>query len=153
MGYTAQGTKSWIIKITSGDQSTTSNVAANVTDLVLSNLQANSVYTVSGNLNVSCNNTGGVKIASSLPTSSTLMLWMMARAGSATADTMISMNANGTLSGAFCTASQGSGCMIMGTITTGSTAGSFQLQFASGTNTQTSTILQEGTFLLITKVA
>lgn len=141
-----------VIKITTGDQTTTSNVAANVTDLVFS-LQANSVYTIYGVLNFGCNNTGGVKFAATIPASTTISLWLNGRSANATSPVIVPIVASATLTvTAMCTLNGGGGCLIAGTITTGSTAGSFQFMFASGVNTETSTMKQEGTFMNISKV-
>lgn len=141
------------VKITTGNQTTTSNIAGNITDLIFP-ATANSVYTVDGVFHIGCNNTGGVKFAITLPTGSTI--WMMVD-GTTTANTAFirqAITASATLTGTAVNQENAQRTVrLSGTITIGSTAGNVQFQFASGTDTQTSTIYQEGTFLRIQNVA
>lgn len=130
---------------------TTSNVAANVTDMVAS-LEANKVYNIDMVLNIACNNTGGVKIAFTIPAGTTFRFAATGRANNATSPQMQLMTASGTLTtNAYCTANTDGFIIIKGTVTTTGTTGNLQLQWASGTNTQTSTIYQEGTYMQIVK--
>lgn len=144
-----------VMKITTGDQTTTSNVAANVTDLVLS-VSANKRYRIHGVLHIGCNNTGGVKIAIGLPTGASMFASLTGR-GNPANTTSVGIGAivtSASLSSAsFCIGNSVSGHVIVdGEITVDSTAGNIQIQFASGVNTQTSTIYQQGSLIEITEV-
>ncbi len=148
-------TTAWInsLKITTGDQSTTSNLAGNITDLIYP-VVINSVYTFQGIFKISCSSTGGVKFAVTTPAGVTLWLNILGSTTSNTAVSFQSITASATLIGtAYCQEAQNRTVIINGTFTVGATPGNIQFQFASGTNTQTSTIFQEGTFLRIQKVA
>ena len=138
--------------MTGGNQTTTSNVAANVTDMVFL-LAANSRYAIEGVLHLGCNNTGGVKICHTLPAGATSHMNVLGSTSVNTAFLWQPETGIGTLVGPYCSENNANrGVFYSGTTTTAGTAGNWQLQFASGTNTQTSTIYQEGTFLQFTKI-
>lgn len=146
---------STIMKITTGDQTTTSASVTNVTDLIQA-VSANKRYRISGVIHLGCNNTGGVKIAVSLPTGATMFVSLTGRGnpGNTTTVAIGAIVTSATLSSAsFCIGSSSGGhVLIDGEITTDSTAGNIQIQFASGTGTQTSTIYQQGTILEIREI-
>lgn len=146
-----------IVKITTGDQSTTSNVASNITDLVFP-LSTNSKYEIHGSIHIGCNGAGGVKFAITTPASSVQTMFVQGVTSSNTVQRMDNLTTSGTLSGgAYNTVAaigaNGGNVNFVGTITTAGTSGNFQVQFASGTNTQTSIVYQEGTCFKIQKIA
>jgi hypothetical protein len=144
-----------VMKMTTGDQTTTSNVAANVTDLIIS-VSANKRYRIHGVLHIGCSSTGGVKVAIGLPTGASMFVSLTGR-GNPANTTSVGIGAivtSASLSSAsFCIGNSVSGHVIVdGEITVDSTAGNIQIQFASGVNTQTSTIYQQGSLIEITEV-
>ncbi len=141
------------LKLTAGDINTTSNVAGNMAGMSFP-LAINSRYKINGVFNIGCNNTGGVKFAMTLPASATVNVWLSGRGANATSPVFSPIQASATLNAtAFCTVNGGAGLTMDGEIATGATPGTFQMQYASGTNTQTSTILQLGTWIYIEKIA
>ncbi len=143
--------KEWDLYLTNGDQSTTSNVASNVTDLVSTTLEINKRYKIEGFLHIGCSSTGGVKLQITIPTGATLWVDAYGYAATGTSFTRTSLTASATLSAvAFCTVSSVNGmARLTGEIVIDGTAGTIQIGFASGTNTQTSTIYQAGTIITI----
>lgn len=140
------------LSITNGNQTTTSDVAGNISDLVYA-VSANSVYTINGSFHIGCNNTGGVKLAITTPASTTQWLNVWGPTTANTAFITQNITASGTLIGTAVNQENAQRTVyISGTITTAATSGNLQFQFASGTNTQTSTIYQEGSFLRIQKI-
>jgi len=139
-----------------GDQSTTSNVATDITELVFS-VAANKRYFVRGHIRVGCNNTGGVKIAATVPASATFYNAVAGRSAITTPATVAigAINSSGSLSTAtFIVANNAFGFIeIAGEFTIGATAGNVQFQFASGTNTQTSTVYQQGTQISVIELS
>lgn len=140
--------------ITTGNQSTTSNVAANITDLVSPTLAANKRYKISGVIHFGCNNSGGIKYQITLPAGATI--WIMGHSNLTNANTItwVPIISSGTLSASFSgvnAVDYGALC-IEGEIRIGATAGVIQFGFASATNTQTSTVYQLGTQLTLTQI-
>lgn len=144
--------KIWDLYLTGGDQSTTSNVASNITDLVFTPT-INKRYSFKGVIHIGCNNTGGVKVQVTLPTGSTMFLALNGFSTASTVPLYSSLSASSTLSSAYCTVNSSNGFVfISGEVTIGATAGNIQFGFASTTNTQTSTIYQLGTQILIKQI-
>ncbi len=143
-----------IVVVPTGDQTTTLDTAVSVTGLLVA-LEANSVYKVEGFVHHGCNNTGGVKFAYTIPASTTAFLNLTGFASTATSMVTNAIVASATLSAnAFCTANNANGrLVVVGTITTGATAGNFVFKFTSTTAGQTSTIYKEGTVITVTKIA
>jgi len=140
--------------ITTGNQSTTSNVAANITDLVSPTLAANKRYKISGVIHFGCNNSGGIKYQITLPAGATI--WIMGHSNLTNANTItwVPIILSGTLSASFAgvnAVDYGALC-IEGEISISATAGVIQFGFASATNTQTSTVYQLGTQLTLTQI-
>lgn len=140
--------------ITTGNQTTTSNVASNITDLVSPILNANKRYKISGVIRFGCNNSGGVKYQITVPSGATL--WIMGHSNLTNANTITwtPVLSSATLSPSFAgvvSADYGALC-IYGEISIGATAGVIQFGFASATNTQTSTVYQLGTQLTLTQI-
>jgi hypothetical protein len=133
--------------LTAGNQTTTSNAASSITALVHS-ASASKRYIIDGIIHIGCNGNGGVKFQVTAPTGTTLYLGF-AGYTSGTAVTVGTINALSTLTAqSFNNANGQLGYVyIKGEIVTSTTAGNIQFGFASGTNTQTSTIHQLGTYI------
>jgi hypothetical protein len=137
--------------VPTGSPSTTSNLASDVTGMTAT-LEANSKYYIFGTI-VQETGSGGIKFAMSLPSGA---LGALGGSGLGTSFTSINysaFNQSGALNPtAWQRTAAGYNCTFTGWITTGANAGTFQLRFASGTNGQTTTIYNEGTFLKIEKL-
>jgi hypothetical protein len=133
--------------ITTGDQTTTSNVASNITGLVTPTLTINKRYYFEGFIHIGCNNTGGVKLQVTIPTGATMNIGLVGNNTSGTTTTWGTLVTSATLStGAFTAQNNSTGQLkVSGEVQMSSTAGTVQFGFASTTNTQTSTIFQLGT--------
>lgn len=153
--YATLATQPRSIYMDAGDQSTTSNVATDITELVFS-VAANTRYFVRGHIHLGCNNTGGVKIAATVPAGATFYNALTGRSGTTTplAPAIGAIVSSGSLSTpTFIVANNAFGWVeIQGEFTIDATAGNVQFQFASGTNTQTSTVYQQGTQISVTEL-
>lgn len=134
------------IYITTGDQTTTSNVNTGITGLSVS-AEANKRYAFDGFIHVGCNNTGGIKFTVTVPSGATLNFGFDAPATPNTSNGIKQfINASGTQTAALCNANSALGIVeVRGEVTIGATAGTIQFGFASSTNGQTSTAYQNGT--------
>lgn len=122
------------------NQTTTSNSATNVNNMSFS-IGANDVWSFEFRMQNGCSSTGGVKWALTVPTGATFRATAQGMAASATARTSSVMSVSGTLSIAFnAVANQNGFTDITGTVAGGGTAGTVQLQVASTTNGQTTTV-------------
>ena len=125
---------------------TTAITASNITGLTTFILEANSTYAISGQYFYGCNGTGGVKFAHSLPSGGTSAV---SHNGISTSNAAFQTGSasNGNLNAtAFNRVISNSYTTFGGLITTVSTAGTVDMQFASGVAAQTSTIF--GSFSL-----
>ncbi len=139
--------------ITTGDQTTTSNVATNITGLVTGTLEANKRYYFEGIIHIGCNNTGGVKIQATLPTGATVFFSTLGFTSSSSTHTSGNIIASATLGTSYCTLSNTVGYIrIAGEVQMSSNTGTAQFGVASGTNTQTSTVYQLGTCVSYKKI-
>lgn len=144
-------TESYIL-LSGSDLTTTSNVASNITGLVSATLDSNSTYIFSGRIQLSCSNTGGVKLTATVPSGTTIDLSIVCPT-SVTGEQAANIRTAGTLSAAMSTvASTKNDAFIFGIVRTSSTTGVVQFKFASGTNGQTSTVYSANTFLEVKKV-
>jgi hypothetical protein len=143
--YTAIKTKrDYLI---TGNQTTTSNLASAVTELVYS-ASANKRYSVSGYIRIGCNNTGGVKLSVTIPSGASMAISLNGIAGSGTSLLYSNINISNTLTGGAYNTFNGTSIInVSGEVELSSTAGNIQFNFASTTNLQTSTIYQLGTLL------
>jgi hypothetical protein len=125
----------------SSTQTTTADTPQNITGLSFP-IAANAVYNFTAELQLGCNNTGGVKLAIDFPSGATIRAMAEGSSSGITAQTSAVITAAATLSGvAFNTVnSQGGRAKISGTIRNGSNSGNFQLQFAAGVSGQTATV-------------
>lgn len=135
-----------------GDQTTTSNVAVNITDLVLP-LAINKTHKFTGTFRIANNNTGGIRFQLTVPTGATIVFNIFGATSSTSAFITGTTFTSATLFTTFVTFTPTSiMIMINGEVVMGSTAGSMQFGFASGVNTQTSTIFKTGTHLTVTQI-
>ena len=133
------------------DQTTTSNVAANITGLVTATLGTNKTYIVRGviSVNSAAGAAGGTRIGATLPTGATSIIFLSGR-GTAT-----TMTQEASVDGALQTtasnriAASSSDLIVSGNITTSSTAGTVQFRFASGTNLQSNSVIAARTYIEI----
>jgi len=141
------------ILLSGSDLTTTSNAASNITGLVSSTLDSNSTYVISGRIQLSCSNTGGVKLTATIPSGATVNLSIVCPT-TGTGEQAANIRTAGTLSAAMSTigTSTVNDAFIFGLVKTSSTTGTVQFQFASGTNGQTSTVYSANTFLEVKKV-
>jgi hypothetical protein len=119
---------------------TTTTLASTITGLTTFTLEANSTYNIDGQFFLSCNGTGGVKFGHSLPSGGVSVVSYI---GTTTAITGVvnQSKSNGNLISTAVNRLIGSTYLIFGgLITTVATAGSIDMQFASGIGGQTSTI-------------
>jgi hypothetical protein len=127
------------------DRTTTLATASNVTDMAFY-ADVNEQWAFEFNLLAGCNGAGGTKYAITFPTGATLAATAIGPSGANTTITSERMTVSGTLTTAVFVVSNASGYVrIVGMIVNGATAGSVQLQFASGTATQTSTVSANST--------
>jgi len=142
------------IHITTGDQTTTSNAASNITDLVSPTLTINSRYKINGLIRVGCNGTGGVKLQITIPTGATMSVISDGNTSGSGGRAFNNITTSATL---FTTPvgtvnSVNSYAQISGEISIGATSGTIQFGFASTTNTQLSSIYQLGTNITLIKI-
>lgn len=122
------------------NSTTTAITASNITGLTTFILEANSTYNLSGEYVLNCNGTGGIKFGNTLPAGAVSTTYYN---GTSTGSTgwQTGGASNGVLNAtAFNRLIGGSYFTFSGIITTAATAGSIDMQFASGTAAQTSTI-------------
>ena len=143
--YTAIKTKrDYLI---TGNQTTTSNLASAVTELVYS-ASANKRYSVSGYIRIGCNNTGGVRLSVTIPSGASMAIALNGISNSGTSLLYSNINISNTLTGGAYNTFNGTSIInVSGEVELSSTAGNIQFNFASTTNLQTSTIYQLGTLL------
>ena len=132
----------------------TTNVtgAANITGLSFS-VEANSTFLVDCYYNVSCTGTGGIRFTQTTPAGATMDITYDGIAGTANSSVKIRSAASGTLTAtAINSGAITSSVIVRGFVRTGATAGTLQMQFASNTNGQTSTIFANS-WAKITRIA
>lgn len=138
--------------ITTGNQTTTSDTAQDITGLSVT-LLANTRYKIHGFIRFGVNNTGGTKFAATIPSGS-LDIALFGVGSTTTSFTRSLLTSSGTLSAiTFLNTNSTNGWVFVdGEVSVGVTGGTFQFQFASGTATQTSTINQLGTEIHVTQL-
>jgi len=144
--------KMWDLFLTGGNQSTTSNVSSNITDLVSPTLTASKRYRIHGVIKVGCNNTGGIRFQITLPSGASMDISLSGSNTSNTTYINATITSSATLSASVQSFNGLSMLRVDGEISLGVTAGTIQFGFASGTNTQTSTVYQLGTQLTLTQI-
>ena len=119
---------------------TTATTASTITGLTTFILEANSTYNLSGEFLIGCNGAGGVKFGNTLPAGGASYISYSGAGTSVSSYQQVATN-NGTLTATAHNRNASSSYLIFGgLITTAATAATFDMQFASGTSGQTSTI-------------
>ena len=119
---------------------TTSTLASTITGLTTFILEANSTYNINGQFLIGCNGVGGVKFGNSLALGGASYISYSGAGTSVTTYQQVATN-NGTLTTtAFNRGIITSYLIFSGLITTTATAGSVNINFASGVGGQTSTV-------------
>lgn len=138
--------------ITTGNQTNGTNTPADITGMSVS-LAANKRYRVHGCI-MTLGVAGGIRIGTTLPTSSTSIVFGTGQTSSTTA--FVSRNfpsAGGDFPvTTYNTSASDSIMNIIGEVTTGANAGTFKFYFYSNTNGNTSTIYQQGTLIEISEI-
>lgn len=130
-----------VSKRVTANRTTTGVIAANVADMDFA-VGANEVWTAEFNLQNGCSGTGGSKWALTIPAGATMRAVVVGTGSSATAQQGGVLTAAGVLT----TANFNTGILTTGyaritvTVVNGATAGNVQLQFASATAGQISTV-------------
>lgn len=126
--------------VLASDQTTSSSTIGDVTGMSFA-VGANQTYVVQINLFTGMDNTGGSKFAINGPTGATMRFWAFGVNTGSTTYRGESITALNTLSGAFGALSSAAlWVQITGLFVTSSTTGTFQLRYASTTNTQTTSV-------------
>lgn len=139
----------------SGDVTTTSASSTAITGLVAT-LEANTNYIITGVLRSRCSGAGGVKYGMTLVSGATSTISAQGK-GALSGSTVpleeyyFSQAGALTTTGLIRLAGGASDIYLNGNINVGATAGTIQLNFASATGGQTSTIAQFGTWIEIKK--
>ena len=132
----------------------TTNVvaAANITGLSFS-VEANSTFLISGYYQIGCSGVGGVKFTQTGPAGSTFEFMYDGTTSTGTTNLKARSVASGTLTASpFNTVASQTGLNVRGFLRTAGTAGTLQMQFASNTNGQTSTVYAYS-WVRITRIA
>jgi len=125
---------------TTVNSTTTAITASTITGLTTFILEANSTYDINGQFLIGCNGAGGVKFGHSLPAGATSFI-NYSGIGTSLVTTQQIANVNGALTATAINRAVNTSYLIFGgAITTAATAGSIDMQFASGTAAQTSTV-------------
>jgi len=137
------------LKVT-GDQSTTSTTAVDITDLVSSTLTAGK-YAVNGSVRIGSSSTTGVSIGITIPSGATMAIHVVGRGSTNANNVRETLTTSGTLSSSnFAQVNGDTVIDLFGTITIGATSGVVQFIFAKVTS-GTATIFDEGTQIKIEK--
>lgn len=126
--------------------------AANITGLGFA-VEANSTYEIDGYYLAGCSGVGGVKFTVTVPASTTIDALFDSVAATVATSVKARTASSGSLTAtASITAAAQGGVIVKGFIKVGVTAGTVQMQFASGTAAQTST-LYATSFCKLSKIA
>lgn len=119
---------------------TTTTLASAITGLTTFTLETNSTYAISGAFLIGCSNTGGIKFGNTLPAGGASYINYVGTSTAVTGLQQMPSN-NGTLTATAINRFAGSSYLTFGgSITTVATAGSVDINFASGIGGQTSTV-------------
>ena len=146
------GINNQVIALTGSNVTTTSATAVDVTGLVTPTLPANSTWYFEIYLSVTCSGTGGLRFGFTAPSGADGAFFIVGTA--TTAATSQQTSTAGALAGtAINRAATSSLGKLYGRVIIGANAGAVQLQFASATGGQTSTITGTGISIMrITRV-
>lgn len=143
--------------ITGGSNITTTQATAqNITGIVTATLSANSRYTFSGYLFISCSGGGGVKFDVTLGGVAGMTIqaeYLGTTSGGSAFSSLLLLD--GTLNTAVNTLGGSTirKVFMCGEVVVGANTGTCQFRFASGTAGQTSTIYQQGSYIEFIKIA
>lgn len=144
------------IALLAGDVNNSTNVQANITGMAFS-LLASSTYRIRGVIQIGCTGVGGSSLYGTFPSGASFYIHLHGRTSASNAVQYGRIdNVSAVPAGNWNIVSGGNAfgqVFYEGIVTTGITAGTLQLTFASGTNAQTSTVYQRGTVIEVTKVA
>lgn len=141
-GITVSRKNLTIIKKVTSDVTISTNANADVTGMSFP-IGANETWSVEFHLQIGCNNTGGVNFAMQLPASATHRTVAVGMGGSGTAVASSVLTTTSSTTN-FNTVNSANGwCRITSVIVCSTTAGTVQLRFKSGTDTQTSTVFTD----------
>jgi hypothetical protein len=155
LGYTLEDLGIFRAKLTSGNQTTTTNF----TQIAITELKVtptiNKRYKITAQLHLGCSGTGGVRVGISIPTGANIFITGFGTGQPGSTNSLMSfINASGQLfQNPYVTLNSTNGmCIINGEIEMGATAGDVQLTFNSFTNGQTSTVFQLSTHLQLEEI-
>lgn len=135
------------------DVTTTADTAGDVTGLGFA-IAASEVWCAEFHLKIGCNNTGGVKFAITVPASATFMATVQGSSTSPSSLTTSILATSGALSSSSFSAVNSANCWLKVSVcvVNSTNAGSVQLQFASTTAGQTSTVYANS-YVIARKIA
>jgi hypothetical protein len=132
-------------------QTTTSNAATPITGLSFA-AAANTLYSIDGVIATACSATGGLKFNITLPAGATMFIRSFGAGTGSSTTTWNEFTVSGALMPNINNAQASNGMTnFKGEIQIGAAAGNIVFGYASGQNTQTSTIRSLGTYIRITK--
>jgi hypothetical protein len=139
-------------KIPTGDVSTTSASATNITGLSWT-VDAGATYRISGSVRVGCSTANGIKFGVSYPTA-TGYVFYFGQTSSGTAFVRAVISSSGVLTNtAFSTAASSSVFSLWDGTLTFSASGTLQIQFGAATGGDTATAYQAGTVIKVEKIS
>jgi hypothetical protein len=131
-----------IVKRITSDVTIATNANADVTGMFFP-IGANEIWSVEFHLQIGCNNTGGVNFAMQLPASATHRTVVTGMGGSSTAIASSVLTTTSSSANLNTVNSANGWCRMTAVIVNSTTAGTVQLRFKSGTDTQTSTVFAD----------
>jgi hypothetical protein len=135
-----------LVKNITGTQSTTSNSASNILGANFS-VAANETWSFEFNIQIGCSGVGGVRFALTFPGAANLRSVLVGTSTGSTSQDSEVISTSGTLTTvAFNSVNSQDGFLrVTGTIFNGAASGTVQLQYASQTGGQTSTVYAHST--------
>jgi hypothetical protein len=150
--YNGAGWEYDLNKAVASNVTTNTTGSANITGLSFP-VEANSTFLLDCYYHVACSGVGGLRFTQTTPAGATMDITYDGIAGTVTTSVKVKSTASGTQTGTAINSVAGnSGVIVRGYVRTGATAGTLQMQFASNTNGQTSTIFANS-WARITRIA
>jgi len=138
--------------ITTGDQTRTTNTLVDIVGLTFT-IEPNKRYSICGRISIGCNNTGGVQLALVVPGTSTMVFSTNGLTNLTTAFITERTGVSGALSSIMNTQNRTQNPIdVYAEVTSDATGGICAFQFQPVTNTQTATIHQANTLLIVTEL-
>jgi hypothetical protein len=131
-----------IIKKVISDVTISTNVNADVTGMSFP-IGASETWSVEFHLQIGCNNTGGVNFAMQIPASASHRTVVVGMGGTSTAVASTVLTSTVSSSNLNTVNSANGWARLTAVIVNSTTAGTVQLRFKSGTDTQTSTVFAD----------